>query len=200
VQAVIASPAMVPKLLMGKYSQWAEKLDADTLEAALWAVGEFGSRYWTMRLPDGRFPAPTFQKHGMAEFRMVYALEAFAIIHAEGQFDWQMGSGWNRDFSPSSPAFSREFSDRLSLGPATAWARDLDERSFALLLWMIGEYGIRVNSSRAPDGSEYPPPTFDGPPAQIQPMRAALRLIAMIESGTRTTATEAARVISGAAV
>ncbi|MFO0826566.1 MAG: hypothetical protein U0572_00310 [Phycisphaerales bacterium] len=185
---------------MGKYSSWARHLDADTLEAALTAVGEFGWRYWTMKLPDGRFPAPTFQEHATAEFRMVYALESFATIRAVRQFDWQMGSGWNDEFSQSSLAFSRGFSDRLSRNPSTAWARHLDERSFALLLWMIGEYGIRVNSSRGPDGSEYAPPTFDGPPRQTEPMRAALRLIAMIEWGTHTTAAEAARVISGAAV
>lgn len=198
-QAVIASPTFQEKLLIGKYSRWAERVDADTLEAALCAVGEFGGRFWTMRLPDGRFPAPTFQKHAMAEYRMVYALEAFAKIRGEGRFDWEMGSGWNREFSPSLPAFSRAFSDRLSRDPSTAWARDLDERSFALLLWMIGEYGIRANSSWGPDDSEYALPTFGGPPEQEQPMRAALRVIAMIESGARTTATEAARLISGSA-
>ena len=119
----------------------------------------------------------------MAEVRMILALETFANI-------------WSKTSTTTSAAFSQAFRDRLSRDPSTAWARDLDERSFAVLLWEMGEYGIRVNSSRGEDGGQYPPPTFDGPPEQIQPMRNALRLIAMIESGTRTTATEAARLIS----
>lgn len=202
-EAMFTSPAFLPKLLMGKYSRWAERLEADTLQAALLAVGEFGRRYWAMRRSDGAFPAPSFQKHArseMFESRMVYPLEAFATIRAKARFDSRLGSSWSREFSPTVPAFSSEFGDRLARSPVTAWAQGLDERSFALILWMIGEYGTRANSSRGPDGSEYPPPTFDGPPEQTRPMRAALRLLAMIEAGARTTVTEAARVISEMAV
>jgi hypothetical protein len=194
-QSVLASQFSMPKLLTGKYTRWAERLDVDTLEAALIAVGEFGGRYWAMRSSDGRLPAPVFQKHGMVEFRMIYALESFAVIRATGSLNFEMGSIWNRDFSLDAPAFSRDYGDVLAHNPYTAWARALDERCFAVLLWMIGEYGIRVNSSRAPDGGEYPPPSFDGPARQTLPMRAALRLIAMVESGARVDPAEAARII-----
>jgi hypothetical protein len=186
----------MPRLLIGKYTRWAQHLDVITLEAALLALGEFGSRYWAMRSSDGRLPAPSFQKHLMAEYRMVYALESFAVIRATRSLNFEMGSIWNRDCSPDAPAFARDYGDLLARDPCTAWAHPLNERCFAVLLWMIGEYGIRVNSSWAPDSGEYPPPSFDGPAQQTLPMRAALRLIAMVESGARVDPTEAARIIS----
>jgi hypothetical protein len=198
-QRILASPSTMPMLLRGKYSRWAEGMDVETLEAALVVVGEFGSRYWAMRSSGGRLPAPAFERHSMAEHRMVYALESFAMVRASGQLDFQMDSGWNLRFSSAAPAFVPVHERQLAHDPRTAWARMLDERSFAVVLWMIGEYGTRVNSSRGPNGGAFPPPTFDGPTRQTAPMRAALKLVAMLEAGARVTRGEADHIIASGA-
>ena len=102
---VMASPALPPKVFGGGYSLWGEALDTGTLEATLRAVGEFGGRYWAMRLPDGRFPAPAFQPNAMAEDRMVYALESFAILRGTGRYEFKKALHWNEEFSQLRPRF-----------------------------------------------------------------------------------------------
>ena len=195
-EMLAASPALIARLRLGKYTRWAERRDEESLWAALWGVGEFGSRYWALKVQHGSFPAPSFEPHTMAENRMVRALWSFAILRGTGQLRLALGPHWDDEFSPTAPVFSQRYRDSLDLDPRTAWAASMDERSFASLLWEIGEYGVRVNSSHGPDGGEYAPPNFDGPPDEVRSMRAALKLIARVEGSARTTTAEAERVMS----
>ena len=188
---LVASRAMVPSLLMGKYTRWAERLDAETLSAGLWAVGEFGSRYWAMGLPT-----PVFEPHFMLEERMARALKSFAIIRGTGRLRLEFGVASGEELSTTFPAFTQRYRDYLDDDPRTSWAVPLDEVSVASLLWEIGEYGVRVNSSEGPDGEEYPPPNFDGPPDQVRRMRVALKLIARVEGGQRITKADAVEIMS----
>jgi len=180
----------------GKYWRWTRRLDADNLEALLWAIGEFGSRF-----AAAGFPEPEFYRHAMAEDRMRNALRILAKIQSVGRVELEYGpfgrKGWQWfDASEHASAFSKEYRERLSEDAHTAWAQGLDERNLGILLWMVGEYGIRVNSSSGPDGADYPPPSFDADSYITKPMRAALRLIARIERGEPMTTAEASRLIA----
>ena len=136
----------------------------------------------------------------MAEDRMRRALKILAKIQSVGRVAWDRGpyapSGSGEPaLSDHTSAFSVEYREHLSKDEHTTWAQGLDERSLGTLLWMVGEYGTRVNSSRGPDG-DYPPPSFDLDPETTKPMRAALRLIAKIELGEPMTTAEANRRIA----
>lgn len=181
---------------IGKYWKWAQQFDADTLEGLLWVIGEFGSRYAAVS-----FPEPHFYRHSMDEGRMRNALRILAKIQSVGRVEWDRGPFTRGDqgafqLSEHASAFSGDYRERLSTGASTAWAQGLDERSVGILLWIVGEYGVRVNSSSGPDGAEYPPPTFDSDSYIQKPMRAALLLIAKFEAGKRMTAAEASRYIA----
>lgn len=178
-ETIFASPDFLPEILNGKYSRWAKRLDADSAQAILLAVGEFGRFYSAMRLPDGTYPVPIFYKSIGAEFRMVAGLEALAKISAkENPRSFILGPWGGFSLSQSRPVFSHEFSDRLSQNPLSAWAHDIDENSFGLILWNIGEYCCRIGRY---------PPTFDDPQNQTRRMRAALRYLNMIyEKASRT--------------
>ena len=197
------NPDFASKLTRGKYSRWAERLDLETLESLLCAVATFSRDYCAMRTPEG-FPAVSFHKHAMNEFRMIGALEAFRMIYSTGKPppEWSVDRkprehcGPHQEYSPTVRAFSRRFRERLSSNDCTAWAEKLDERTFATLLWEVGEYGIRVNDSKGPDGGPYPPPTFESTSEDTKPMRSALRLIAMIHAGGKYDLDEAARILS----
>jgi len=180
-------------LRQGKYVRWANQLNADSLEALLWAIGEFGRR-WTAAIDaNGCVPEPNFHPHYMAEDRMRNALKALAKLQSGGRLNLDYGPP---GLSEHETAFSPEFRERLSRDPHTAWAQGLDEDSAGLLLWMVGEYGIRVNSSRGPNGEEYPPPTFTAAPEITIPMRTALQLIAKFERGEAISAAEVSRRIA----
>jgi hypothetical protein len=171
-------------------------LDADNLEALLWVIGEFGRRF-----AAAGYPEPHFSRHSMAENRMRRALKVLAKIQSVGRVAWDRGpyapNTWAEfELSDHASAFSAEYREHLSKDEHTAWAQGLDERNLGTLLWMVGEYGIRVNSIRGPDGEEYPPPSFDLDPDITKPMRAALRRMARIEHGESITAAEADRRIA----
>lgn len=78
---IFNSPTLLPELVGGKYSRWAEQLDSDTAQAMLIAVGEFGRRYSEMRRPDSTFTTTTFYKTFGAKFRIVLAIEALTRIY-----------------------------------------------------------------------------------------------------------------------
>lgn len=170
-ESIFNSPRLQAELSIGKYSRWAERLNADTLQATLLAVGEFGVRYSSMRSPDGTFPAPTFRNCMGAEFRMVLALEDLAAIYAERRPKNYLGPCGGFSLSTIKPAFSKEFNTRLSQNPLTAWAQALDENNLALLLWNVGEYCCRVGRC---------PPTFGNPQDPVRRMRAALKYLERI--------------------
>jgi hypothetical protein len=100
------------------------------------------------------------------------------------------------DLSHHTSAFAMDYRERLATNEQTAWAQGLDEFNLGILLWMVGEYGIRVNCSEGPDGADYPPPGFKADSYMTKPMRAALRLIAKIEDGKAITMAEAKRRIA----
>ena len=130
------------------------------------------------------------------------ALKTFEKLHSVGRMKWDYGPFGNDGLDPIKltehrSAFSPEFRDGLAKAAHTAWAQGLDEQSLGRLLWMVGEYGVRVNCSSGPDGGDYPPPNFDAASEVTNPMRAALRLIAKIEGGERMTTAEASRRIAG---
>ena len=179
----------------GKYWRWAGAITPDSLEALLLAVGEFAQHWQGTRLPDGSLPAPRFYPHRMDEKRMRTALEVFALLHSTGGAEQRPETktigGWPFDLSHEMPGLTQVYQERLSSHTSTAWTVSLDERNLGILLWNVGEYGVRANSSSGPDGSEYPPPTFDAPPEHTGPMRAALRVIAHIERGHAITIAQA---------
>ena len=168
-EAIYNPPKLLPELMHGKYSRWAERLDVNSMQAVLLAVGEFGRLYSSMRAEDGTFPAPIFHGNLIGyELRVVWALEAFAFLYANSPLECRLLPCAGFSLSPADPAFSREFADRLSLNPQTAWAKGLDENSVALLLWNIGEYCCRIHRA---------PPFFEGPQKGTRRMRAALRYL-----------------------
>lgn len=175
-EGILSSLEILTELRCGKYSRWAERLDADGLQATILAVGEFGRRYSNMRRLDGKFPAPTFRRMDLAECRVVWALEAFAFIYVNEPLECRLHVVGGFSLSPKNSAFSPEFAHRLARNPLTAWAKNMDENSLALLLWNIGEYCIRM--------SFCPPPTFIGPAKYTLRMRAALRYLKMIYDRT----------------
>jgi hypothetical protein len=161
----------------------------------LCAIGEFGSRYAAMRLPDGTFPATRFLERPMAEARIRYALVILATIQAAAGTDRHMKSIWDRELSVGEPIFTLPYRQRLARIASTFWAENLDERGLGLILWMVEEYGIRVNSSRGLDGGEYPPPIYEGAFERTRPMHAALQLIAKINQGEHITAAEVSHYV-----
>jgi hypothetical protein len=92
---VIRSQTFAAKLSDGKYSKWATRLDAETLESLLWVIGEFGSRFAMMKRSDGTFPSPGFLPHGMSEDRMRNAFGVIATIQSKGRTDWYLASRYD---------------------------------------------------------------------------------------------------------
>src|SRR5690242_8455767 len=83
------SPNMATELASGrgKYWRWVNRLNADNLEALLWAIGEFGSRWAAARNSNGLLPEPNFYPHYMAEDRMRNALKILAKLQSGGRVD-----------------------------------------------------------------------------------------------------------------
>ncbi len=185
------------KLDGGKYSKWAIRLDADNLEALLWAIGKYGSEITVMKSTSGCFPEITYFGH-YSEQRMRMALESIATVQETGRLGWQ--THWSNQFSSDKPVFVPGYRERLSANKNTQWAQDLDERAFALLLWMVGEYGVRAIMHSGPIDEEYPPLQFGGEPKCAQSARAALTIIERIQFGLPMSVDEARRFVSDQAV
>lgn len=166
-------------LAKGKYSSWAAEISDERLRVLLSVVGEFGRLAADLAAATGSAVTPSFETRGVSVERMAKALDSLASVRAAGRLNGSMGSEWHKLFDDAEMAFSDEFSASLAASPETAWASQLDKRSLALLLWAIGEYGIRINT-RTPS---WQPPTFDGPVELTHPMRLALLLLSKLEAG-----------------
>ncbi len=135
-----------------KYSWWVERLDRDSFEALLCAIGEFSSR---IHKECGRdhFPFRMPADSTAREYRMKRALKELATIQATGRIDrdeepaWAMGVAWSR----GTPFFPLWYREHLLRDSGTAWAHNLDERSVAEILFLVAEYSVRGTS----------PPEFD---------------------------------------
>jgi hypothetical protein len=185
-----------PNVAYGKYSSWAQGLDADSVESLLWAVGVFGKLFDTVRRKTGRSPVPTFAPHHMDESRMRIALESIADLQARVEVR-EVGAGSNRS-KHARPAFAEHFRERLlAADPFESWAAGLDEQHFEHLLCGVGEYGIRVNASEGANGEEYPPPSFDVVSQIENLMRKALRVIAAIHEGQSIDVRSATKQVFG---
>jgi hypothetical protein len=188
----IVGRGFTKKISLGKYSRWASKMGPDTLEALLWAVGEYGSRFNSLTREIGFFAGPFFCLNSSVEVRVQGALATLATIQCGDPIGWHIPSGWDRGFSSKGGAFSHEYRQPLSQGKHTTWAVELDERALAMLLWMVGEYAARYH----PEG---PPPRFGGNGEDERTMRAALRLVLRlverIRQGQATSLDDAKRFI-----
>ena len=161
-----------------------------------------------MNAPVGLSPAPRLfearrkvlpkaVKGPFRRFKWAVMSLTLLVYYVTPWLRWDRGpfapNGWGEpELSDHASAFSVEYREHLSKDEHTAWAQGLDERNLGTLLWMVGEYAVRVRT-RGPDGEEYPPPSFDADPDTTKPMRAALRLMARIAHGESITAAEADR-------
>ena len=128
------------------------------------------------------------------------ALELLAAVQAGGDFNEEQQAGSSM-FDDPRPAFADYFMEHLTTGDSfESWAAQLNERQLWTLLWQVGAYGIRVNSSRGPQGGEYPSPTFDVSRSSENLMRNALGVVATVESGEAIDVRAARRQILGEAV
>lgn len=182
--------------LTGDCLRWVARMSCDELEVLMWSIGVFGRAYNQSKLDWGRTPEPWFGPHDMAEWRMRMALKLFAKVFGgvgtesrtfsaeyEAQscteVEWRIVRRFDRQNSDQAPGFNRIFAERLRCGhPLGRWAADLNERQLWVLLWSVGEYGVRVNSILG-----LPPPIFDVPEPSAAGMRLALKNLARIMDG-----------------
>jgi hypothetical protein len=191
IELCLRSPSTLKRITGGKHSCWAIHLTVDTLEGLLWAVGEFGIRLNSMRLPNGEFPDPDIQRSAGSKERVRLGLEGIAIIQARELDAWvplRKNPGeilqfrWTRlerdglsmetvdkKFPDDNLVFIPKFQKKLSSEDLTSWAQNLSERELATLFRMVGEYGIRMYSKSPPD--------FTGDSKTVSRMRAALEII-----------------------
>jgi len=195
-----------PRLTALLASNWGKDLgwvnDADTMEAFLCAVGEFGRGWAAVSIAQGARPEPHFQPgHGMSEEAMRRGVRILGQLAAVGRVELQYGPFEDRPsdrryLSKHDAAFSPAYRVRLAQSTMTAWAESLDENNLGTLLWALSIYAIRVCSAMTQrPGDRYPPPQFDGPPEVTRRMRAALQVVADIYRSEPITAPEARRRI-----
>lgn len=169
---------MRASMARGKYTNWAKHLSSDDLEVLLWAVGVFGREYNSVTNDAGKSPNPTFAPHEMDERRMRWGLQVMAMVQAgEDPEEETMSRPDLEVFTDPRPAFTDTFMERLSASDSLVWAVGLNDRQLWTLLDAIGEYGIRVGSSRDVDGGEYPPPSFNVTRQSNDQMRRALQVV-----------------------
>jgi hypothetical protein len=140
----------------GKYSGWALRLTPETLLALLVAVGHFGTTYG-VRHHDW---VETFLERTDPHPRAAEAMQHLATLVTRGTLDWSMPSGWDESLPAGRPVFNPPFRDRLTEAADTAWAASLDARQCGLLLWNVGEIGLRPIHPAA----VALPPSRDGDP------------------------------------
>jgi hypothetical protein len=80
----------------------------------------------------------------------------------------------------SKKAFSDSFNKDLAKGKYSRWAVDLEEDTLMLLLWMVGEYGIRITSFKEISDPEEPDNLHLIEANQNFRAKEALRIIAAI--------------------
>ena len=163
---------------LGKYTKWASALSAETAVALLWVVDDFGRR---LNAPGSNaaieVSAPT-----MDEERMRKALLSLVRLQAGDELEEPQAGG--DSFPQPGPAFREGMLPALESPLA-----DLDERQFWILLWQVGEYGIRANSDIRDA------PRFPGAGDQEGHLQAAVRVLCAIERGEPLTLAEAQRQV-----
>ncbi len=169
----IVSEKILANLPGGKYSRWSVGLSTEYLELLLWVVGVYGDEYNKAKIGAGINPTHALNCYHRVE-RMFIALDKISVIQAGGDieesflFFSDLGSG---------PAFSELFRERLAKSNShEKWAANLNERQLYILLWQVGEHGIRVNLWR---GGDYPY-AFDLAPQREDIMQSALQVLVAI--------------------
>lgn len=172
----IVSPEFEYKVSMGKYSRWAThfEVNPNTLEALLWAVGEYGTRFnsWqASQTATGKF-LDSCCSIGCCPRSREALLELAAI--QSGKRGKRLNSPMSEESSSAQQeVFSPKYQQRLSQGTHTAWAAHLNESSLRSVLWMVGEYALRAPAhEKVKCGDEHE-----------RVMRAALRVISTIHDG-----------------
>jgi hypothetical protein len=156
----------------GKYWCWADRLNPDSLEVLLWAIGELGVLYPIVGLPERPFSSDVG-----SDDRMRDALRGMVKIQSLEPLSREEFSLF--EIAQDVSGFSWQYRERLAHGVQTAWAENLDEFRVGLLFWRVGEYGCRVKIN--PNGGDYSPPNFILDSPDTKRMRAALHLITRIE-------------------
>lgn len=139
----VVNPDLISQIKSGKYSDWAAGLDASSLERLIKAVDGYGNAVAELRAAGESLPIPK-QPFGSGLDRLYWDLGCLATLHRTGVLDWHMPSGWDRQFSDSGPALVEAYRTRLSLSSQTRWAEHLTDRAFALVLYAVGGYCVRV--------------------------------------------------------
>ncbi len=142
-------PQFVVGLNYGKYSNWSVYLDGQTLLALLWATGVLGNCLASIKAAGEEQPLFEFEHP-----RVSMAMDVLFQIQQTGQTDFTMGSEWDQQFSETDPILTEEFAMQLAEYDETIWAQNICERSLALVLWMIGEYGCRASRLCFPNDSD----------------------------------------------
>ena len=78
----VFSDALRERLAQGKYSRWAKDLTEETVEALIWAIGEYASRQdgdWLF--PDQPLRIPHFTDDPVADARMRMGLACITRIY-----------------------------------------------------------------------------------------------------------------------
>jgi hypothetical protein len=97
----------------------------------------------------------------------------------------------NSDKIMTKKAFSEGFNVQLSGGKYTKWAVDMSEDTLRALLWMVGEYGIRVNALKEPTSIDEPDYLHLIEASENVRAKEALRIIALIVHGNNISYNEA---------
>lgn len=199
----VVSPEVIANLPFGKYTRWCTgELPVDALVLLLWAMGAFGREYHAAQTARGFRPTPVYRDlDRVAASRTTGAITTFVAVWSGKELpEPQAGGGDWPLFDPTKPAFTADFRDRLRTGyPDERWAADLSERQLWVLLWEVGEYGIRIFSTWGEKDDGHPPAFGVGPPWEPR-MRSALVLISMIHSGRIPMASAARNLVESGVV
>ncbi|MCK5690792.1 ankyrin repeat domain-containing protein, partial [Myxococcota bacterium] len=184
---LIMSMEFTTHLKLGKYSDWALRLNAEQLAALFWAIGIFGCEMSITNSPGGFFSEEQREELYGGTLRKLSALDRLAEIQQAGGLGGSGAFGWLNQYPVGTPAFASAYRNYLLEDEYTGWAQALDERSIALVLWMVGEYGIRggwyrsagegdaVYSQRAAIALSFITSIYFGKNANVEGLRGVLQ-------------------------
>lgn len=142
IEALLRNTQSIGKLEKEKYTTWSLSLDVETLKALLWLIGEYGTNIILNGGHSSDLPTPELYDENPAKDgqRKDMALNVISMIQVTNELAWHLPSDWDLLFSNESLAFNDNFCQQLSNEIHTRWAKDLSERLFVVLLWMVAEY------------------------------------------------------------